>query len=143
MLLGKRTANKLLRRLSDQQLRRRVETVIHRFQTTFPQVEYDVLWGSRTCNAQAFVSCGRMHVRLYGGLARHKKISVAGIAWIVAHETGHHLGGLPLHPYFPSVKSEESADVWAMSVGLPKVFGHRLARRYGKFGRREAIRVVG
>lgn len=142
MLLGKRTPNRLLRRLSDDRLRRRVEAVLERFRTTFPEIEYDALWVSRTCNAQAFVSGDKKHVRLYGGLAGHKQISVAGIAWIVAHETGHHLGGQPFHPQFPWLSSEESADAWAMSTGLVRAFGHRLARRYCQLGRREALRVV-
>jgi hypothetical protein len=142
VLLGKRTPNKLLRRASDDRLRRRVEGVLKRFRTFFPHIEYDVLWDSRTCNAQAFVSDGARCVRLYGGLARHRKLSVAGVAWVVAHETGHHLAGSPFHSHFPWISSEEQADSWAAAVGLPRVYGSRLARRYCKLGRREARRAV-
>jgi hypothetical protein len=142
VLLGKRTANKLLRRLSDDRLRRRIEGVLKRFKTFFPEIEYDVLWASRTCNAQAFVSDGKRCVRLYGGLARHKWVTIAGVAWIVAHETGHHLGGAPWHPNFPWISSEERATEWAITVGLPKVFGRKCARRYSTVGRGEAERIV-
>lgn len=142
MILGNRTANSLLRRLSDKRMHHRIEAVVQRFRAAFPRIEYDILWSSRTCNAQAFVLDGRKHVRLYGGLARHREISVAGIAWVLAHETGHHLGGPPWHPHFPWISSEERANAWATAIGLPKVFGRRLAGRYCKFGRREATRAV-
>jgi hypothetical protein len=139
--LGKRTPIRLLSRLSDAR-QRRVEAVLQHFRNAFPEIEYDILWTSRTCNAQAYLSEGKRRVRLYGGLARHKKVSVAAIAWVMAHETGHHLGGRPVHPQFPWIASEETADAWAVSVGLPKVFGSRLATRYCNIGRREALRAV-
>lgn len=141
VLLGKSTPNRLLSRLSDGR-RRRVEGVVQQFRNAFPEIEYDILWSSRTCNAQAFVDEGGRRVRLYGGLARHKKVSIAAIAWVVAHETGHHLGGPPFHPRFPWISAEQRADAWAASVGLPRVFGRRLARRYTTFGRGEASRAV-
>lgn len=141
MNLGKRTPNRLLSRLSTARIRR-VEAVLQRFRNTFPEIDYDVLWTSRTCNAQAFLAGAKRRVRLYGGLARHKEVSVAAIAWVIAHETGHHLGGPPLHPQFPWISSEERADAWAVSVGLPKAFGRRLAQRYCNIGRREALRAV-
>jgi len=142
VLLGKRTANRLLRRLSDERLRRRVDDLLERFRASFPEIQYDVLWDSRTCNAQAFVSDGRRCVRLYGGLARHRRMTVAGLAWVLAHETGHHLGGAPFHLRFPWISSEDRANSWAATIGLPRVFGGRLAQRYCKLGRREATRSV-
>jgi hypothetical protein len=136
------TPQRLLRPLHDERHQWRIERLVNRFAATFPEISYDILWTSRTRNAQAFVWDGRKSVRLYGGLARHAGISVAAIAWILAHETGHHLGGLPRDPFFPWISSEDSANRWAVSFGLKKVFGLRLARRYTDFGRREANRLA-
>jgi hypothetical protein len=116
-------------------LRRRVDDLLERFRASFPQIEYDVLWVSRTCNAQAFVADGRRCVRLYGGLARHKRMTVAGLAWVLAHETGHHVGGAPFHELQPYLSSEERADRWARTIGLPHLFGRERARSYATRGR--------
>lgn len=142
MRLGKSTANKNLRPRVDARLRSRVEGIVLKFQVKFPDIYYDTLWSSRSCNAQAYISNGKKCVRLYGGFVRHRKASTAAIAWVVAHETGHHLGGAPCHPYLPWISSEERADAWAIEVGLPLVFGPRLARRYCELGRREALHLV-
>lgn len=141
MLLGKPTPIRLMSPPSDA-LKHRVEGVVEQFRKAFPEIDYDILWSSRTCNAQAFVEEGQKRVRLYGGLARHRAMSVAGIAWVLAHETGHHLAGRPFHAQFSWISSEERADEWAASVGLPKAFGGRLAKRYASLGRREALRSV-
>jgi peptidase M48-like protein len=140
--LGIATPQRLLRPLHDGRHQRRIERLVNRFAVTFPEIAYDVLWTSRTRNAQAFVWDGRKSVRLYGGLARHAGISVAAIAWILAHETGHHLGGLPSDPFFPWISSEDGANHWAVSFGLKRVFGQRLARRYAHLGRREANQLA-
>jgi hypothetical protein len=141
MLLGKRIENRLLHRLSDDGLRRRVEGVVQRFRIYFPQINYDILWPSRTCNAQAFVLDGKRYVRLYGGLARHKRMTVAGFAWVLAHETGHHVGGAPFHDLQPYLSCEERADQWARTVGLPRLFGRNHARLYTTKGR-AALRAI-
>jgi hypothetical protein len=78
---------------------------------------------------------------LYGGLARHKRMTVAGLAWVLAHETGHHVGGAPFHDFLPYLSSEERADRWARLVGLPHVFGRERARQYTVRGR-AALRAI-
>jgi len=142
LIFGTATPQRLLRPVHDERHRRRVEHLVNQFAVTFPEISYDVLWASRTRNAQAFVWDGRKSVRLYGGIARHAGISIATIAWILAHETGHHLGGYPYHPHFPWISSESRADDWATSVGLETVFGGRLALRYARVGRREANQLI-
>ena len=74
-------------------------------------------------NAQAFLDGGLRRVRLYGGLVRHKRITLAGLAVVLAHETGHHLGGTPHLQYYRWLSSEERANEWAKTVGLQVVFG--------------------
>jgi hypothetical protein len=142
MILGSVTPKRSLRSLLDYRHRTRVEGIVGRFAARFPDIRFDILWTSSTCNAQAFVLDGRKRIRLYGGLARHRRLSVAGIAWVMAHETGHHLGGAPAHPHYFWLSSEERADEWAATRGLRTVFGRSLGRRYATVGRREAMRVA-
>jgi Zn-dependent protease with chaperone function len=61
------------------------------FPAAFPDITYDLLWESSSVNAQAWRLGKSKHVRLYGGLIRHPALDRAGLAVILAHETGHHL----------------------------------------------------
>jgi hypothetical protein len=112
-----------------------------RFSAAFPTVHYDIYWATDTCNAQAFVIAQNRFVRLYGGLIRHRFVGIAGLAFALGHETGHHLGGAPFHPQLFWLSSEQRADEWAIEVGLPAVFGARTARCYSRNGRVQLERV--
>lgn len=79
-------------------------------------------------NAQAFVDGDKKRVRLYGGLVRHRYIGSAGLAVALAHETGHHLGGAPSMKYLHWLSSEDRATEWAITVGLPEIYGSTAAR---------------
>jgi hypothetical protein len=116
---------------------RRTETLCCRFTDAFPQVRYEVLWETRRANAQAFLGPYGKTVRIYGGLARNKRIGVAGLALTLAHETGHHLADGARHPFYISLASEERAHEWAIEEGLPKVFGPLVSARYSREGRRQ------
>ena len=63
-----------------------------------PGIAYDLLWESATINAQAWRFRSVRYVRVYGGLVRHRTVTGPGLALILAHTTGHHLGGLPCDP---------------------------------------------
>jgi hypothetical protein len=114
---------------------RRATALLRRFQTAFPDLHYDLFWETRLVNAQAFIGLPGRCVRLYGGLGRHRRVGFEGLALALAHETGHHLGGPPRHPYYTSLSSEERADEWALAVGLPAVFGAAVAERCASRGR--------
>jgi hypothetical protein len=118
------------------------EFLIARFSSVFPQIHYDVLWDSNTCNGHAFLLNDIRHVRLYGGLLRHKNVGLAGLAVCLAHETGHHLGGPPYHEFYPWLSSEAQADTWAYETGLRVVFGPKKAAIYVANGRRQLSRVL-
>jgi hypothetical protein len=109
---------------------RRAKGLIERFRARFPEVYYDVYWETRLMNAQAYIGNKGRCVRLYGGLGRHRRVGLEGIAFALAHETGHHLGGPPHHQFYTTISSEERASEWAEETGLPGVFGEDVARRY-------------
>jgi hypothetical protein len=114
--------------------KRRALALIKKFQSHFSNIEYDMDLGVLLANAQAFRAGKVRHVRLYGGLVRHRKIGSEGLAFALAHETGHHLGGAPHLQYLPWLSSEDRASEWAMSDGLPLVFGVRQAELIARRG---------
>jgi hypothetical protein len=114
--------------------KRRADALLARFQATFPKIHYDIYWETRLMNAQAYIGAKGRCVRLYGGLGRHRKLGIEAIAFALAHETGHHLGGPPRHEFYTLLSSEERANEWAAETGLPMVFGDRVARRYAERG---------
>src|SRR5262249_24887306 len=114
--------------------RRRAEALIKRFQERFLDIYYDLHWETRLLNAQAFIGERGRSLRLYGGLGRHKRLGIEALAFALAHETGHHLGGRPRHPFYASLSSERRASEWAVVIGLPVVFGDAVGRRYGRRG---------
>lgn len=114
--------------------RRRAEALLERFRAKFPEIYYEICWDTRLMNAQAYIGSKGRCVRLHGGLGRHTKVGVEGIAFALAHEVGHHLGGPPHHEFYTSISSEERATEWAEETGLPAVFGGAVARRYARRG---------
>jgi hypothetical protein len=116
---------------------RRARALIAMFRRAFPDIHYDLYWETRLMNAQAYIGPAGRSVRLYGGLGRHRKIRVEGLAFALMHETGHHLAGPPLHPFYSSISSEERANEWAIAVGLPALFGDIISRRYAIQGQRQ------
>jgi hypothetical protein len=143
MIVDAPPADHLLRSRTDGRSRRRADLLVERFASAFPAVVFDVLWETDTCNAQAFVRDGVRHVRLYGGLCRHRYVGLAGLAFALAHEAGHHLAGPPSPTYHPCLASQEAADAWAIETGLAVAFGPARARRYGVEGPRQIARVYG
>jgi len=117
--------------------RRRADALIKRYQQAFPEIYYDLFWETRVLNAQAFITGRGRCVRLYGGLGRHRKVGIEGLAFALAHETGHHVGGPPRHHYYASLSSEGRASEWALSGGLAIVFGSVVAKRYAYYGLRQ------
>jgi hypothetical protein len=112
-------------RRAQQHRRRVVSELFRKFHHAFPEVTYELLWESPTVNAQAWRLGSAQYVRAYGGLVRHPAITKYGLALMLAHETGHHLGGLPRDPAMPWLTWQGQADYWAASVGMPQIWGGR------------------
>lgn len=116
--------------------RRRARAVISQFQRRFPDLTYEFDLDIRIANAQAVIHDDRRLVRVYGGLVRHRKLTSAGLAFVLAHETGHHVAGPPWHPVLRWLSSEERSTEWAMTEGLQLVFGKRRAAGMAARGRK-------
>lgn len=69
------------------------------------------LWNDGTVNASAQQSGTRWQVNMYGGLARHPKVTVDAFMMVVCHELGHHIGGAP-----------RKGDTWASNEGQSDYF---------------------
>lgn len=110
------------------------------FGKAFPQISYDLLWQSPTINAQAWRDGSFRHVTVYGGLARCSTLSRSGLALTIAHETGHHLGGLPRDLHMPWMTWQGQADYWAARTAMPLVFGSQ-ARAMTLRGAREILKL--
>jgi hypothetical protein len=108
---------------AQQKRKRAALRLLDQFGKAFPEVTYELLWESGTINSQAWRLGAARNVRVYGGLVRHPKITRVGLALMLAHETGHHLGGPPHDPDMPWISWQGQADYWAASVGMKKVFG--------------------
>jgi hypothetical protein len=97
--------------------------LVELFAHTFPQLNFSLVWESPHINAQAWRLGAARNVYLYGGLVRHPAITRAGLAFALAHETGHHLGGEPRDPDMTWMTWQGQADYWAAQTGMPAVFG--------------------
>lgn len=72
-------------------------------------------WEDATVNANATQFFGTWTVNMYGGLARHEKITADGFSLVLCHELGHHLGGAPKVANFMMkwASNEGESDYWA------------------------------
>lgn len=85
-----------------------------------PQIERDhnaelqvySSWASNTVNAYAERDEDAWLITIYGGLARHKAITLDGYKLVLCHELGHHLGGYP----------KKSTNKWSSAEGQADYF---------------------
>ena len=115
--------------------------LLEAFGQAFPSITYELFWESSSINAQAWRSADGRRVMLYGGLVRHRLISRSGLALTLAHETGHHLGGVPLDPELRWPTWQGQADYWAARTAMPHVFGTS-ARAITLRGARELVQLT-
>lgn len=90
-------------------------------------------WDDGTVNAYANRSGNNYNVHMFGGLARHKAITVDAMSLVVCHELGHHIGGAPKYSSGPWggnqwASNEGQADYFATLKCLRKVWGGQNTR---------------
>jgi hypothetical protein len=120
---------------------RRARGLLRLFQAQWPELVYDMDLGVPLANAQAFLDGDIRRVRLYGGLVRHRHLGSAALAFTLAHETGHHLGGPPHLPFYSWLSSEERATEWALATGLRALYADPNALRIGRLGQAQLLRI--
>lgn len=94
-----------------------VSSLLEDFEKTFPTIEFTLVSEFGFLNAQALLLGSRRHVRLYGGLAFHKRLGKDVLAFALLHEAGHHLAPgcrLSLNPW---LACECVSDLWAVNDG--------------------------
>lgn len=114
-------------------------SLLERFSSAFPAIDFCVIWESNYLNAQAIIADHRRGVVVHGGLARHAALSECGLALAIAHEVGHHLGGQPFDRDFPWLSAEGQADYWATRVGMKRAFDKDDALSRSLQGARELV----
>lgn len=72
------------------------------------------VWADGEVNASAERQGKKWIVNMTGGLARHEAITPDGLALVVCHELGHHIGGAP--------KKKLSLNVWSSAEGQSDYF---------------------
>lgn len=79
-------------------------------------------WSSNTVNAYAEQERGKVMITVYGGLARHKAITVDGLTATLCHELGHHFGGYPKKQTNRWSSAEGQADYYATMKCLRRMW---------------------
>ncbi len=85
-----------------------------------------MMWSNPTVNASTNRTGNVWEFNMYGGLARHEKMSIDGFKLVVCHELGHQLGGAPKNVMFYVKKlwstNEGQSDYFATTKCLRRVF---------------------
>ncbi len=93
------------------------------------------LWDNATVNASAQRSGSDYILNMYGGLARHESITQDGMALVVCHEMGHHIGGAPKYGGGNDWASNEGqSDYFANMKCLRRLFADEGAAFTGPKG---------
>lgn len=79
-------------------------------------------WTDGTVNAYAEQEGKVWKVSMFGGLARHKTITKDGMALVVCHELGHHIGGVPRYAGDDWASNEGQSDYFATTKCLRRVW---------------------
>lgn len=90
------------------------------------KIQLNMMWSNATVNASTNRTGNVWQFNMYGGLARHPKISIDAFTAVVCHELGHQIGGAPKNTMFWFKKlwstNEGQSDYFAMTKCLRRVF---------------------
>jgi len=86
---------------------------------------------SPTVNAYADQDGDEWSISFFGGLAKHKDMTLNGFVIVVCHELGHHLGGFPMYRDSPwQASNEGNSDYFATASCARKMFDPSSPLRY-------------
>jgi hypothetical protein len=126
--------------LQDRSSRRRaiLEPVFRAARAAFRSIEFGIFDNISAINAQACISNGVRRVNVCGGLAYHPAIRHDALAFVLLHETGHHLSSACRMRWFPELACDCAADHWAITEG------RRILKKFGcSFVLRNALEQIG
>jgi len=78
-------------------------------------------WQDGTVNAYASREGSNYVISLFGGLARHDKITKDGFMLVICHELGHHIGGTPKSSQYGWASIEGQSDYYSTLKCFRKV----------------------
>jgi hypothetical protein len=89
-------------------------------------VKLNMMWANPTANASTSRTGNTWIFNMYGGLARHEKMSVDGFRLVMCHELGHQIGGAPKNVMFWVRQlwstNEGQSDYFATTKCLRRIF---------------------
>ena len=82
-------------------------------------------WDDPTVNAYALRKDGKAIVAIFGGLGRHEDMTEDGVILAACHESGHHIGGIPIKVNGPPIVDGRRTfnTPWASNEGQADYFG--------------------
>jgi hypothetical protein len=88
-------------------------------------LEIENHWDDSTVNAYAIRKDGKAVVAIFGGLGRHYQMTTDGVILAACHESGHHIGGIPIKVNGPGVVDGDRVTkiAWASNEGQADYFG--------------------
>jgi hypothetical protein len=123
-------ATKISEGLSEQKYNMVINKVENIYRPIIEQMGHKLtierLWTNPRVNASTILRGKEIVIYLFGGYARHPKVTEDAYALVICHELGHHLGGAPRKHFasgalgWPS--TEGQADYFATLKCLRKVF---------------------
>lgn len=117
MLFGDLLAEDEARRAAGPERRAFLEAIVADFRTAFADIRYELRLEFRIINAQAYTLGSERYVIIYGGLGNHPEVGADCLAFVLLHETGHHLARGRRLPYCRSLACECESDHWAVTKG--------------------------
>jgi hypothetical protein len=94
-----------------------LESILSDFRAAFPDITFELRLDFSSINALAMKLRELCKVTVYGGLALHPKLGADAFAFVLLHETGHHLADGCRLVRDPSLACECAADYWALTKG--------------------------
>lgn len=113
--------------------------LVHHFERFYPKIKFVIDWPNDVANAYAWIQNGQRYVSITGGLLRHKHIGIEGASLVLAHEVGHHYGGLPRYTQQGSTwaSCEGQSDYWGALIGMRQVWWGPEALKKTKTGAKQ------
>ena len=82
-------------------------------------------WRDGTVNAYAYPSGNTKYIKMFGGLARHPRVTSDALMLVVCHELGHHIGGAVMIPN-SWASNEGQSDYYAANKCFKRILSSEI-----------------